>query len=346
MKEALKDRNAVFLQGDGALCVADNEEEAEAIAFVLEKGCQAAVLGMQKQVPPIAAAAAAEDREVYIHSYAGLKDGKKKVLFFDIDGTLMDADGSVAESTIEALHRAKAKGHKLFVCTGRAKGQVFPKILNIGFDGVVAVAGAEVWVGEQVIFQSFMEPSQVERFLQFFENRHCSYGLQTAAGALCTEEGWEKTKERFIMLEATPQVVEDNMRRFYPVDTLHDRTDVEKLFYNFVPETVEQVQEYLGDYFHVEQSSYSGPDPHSGEITKTGVDKATGMAAVMDYYHLTAEDAIAFGDGPNDLEMIQYAGIGVAMGNGRPVLKEQADYVTEDISHDGIYRAMEHLRLI
>lgn len=269
-----------------------------------------------------------------------------KVLFFDIDGTLLDTEGNVAESAVLALHRAKMAGHKLFLCTGRSKSQIFPRVMEIGFDGVVTVAGAEAWVGEKVIFRRFMDAAQVDRFLDFFEPKHCSYGLQTAAGTLCTKEGWEKTRERFLLLGASQKVTRDNMACFQPVETLRGRRDVEKMFYNFIPETTAQVQARLGPYFHVEQSSFSGPDDHSGEITMAGVDKATGMAAVLDYYHLTAADAIAFGDGPNDRKMLAFASVGVAMGNARPALKEMADYVTSDIRHDGIARAIEHLKLI
>jgi hypothetical protein len=269
-----------------------------------------------------------------------------KILFFDIDGTLLDAKGCVADSTREALRRAAQRGHKLFICTGRAKAQVFPEIMALGFDGVIAVTGAEVWVGDEMIFQSCMDPEQVERFLEHFEKKHCSYGLQTAVGALCTREGWEYTRQRFQRLGRDPEVVEANMRRFAAVDTLHGRQDVEKLFYNYSDETVEQVQAWLGDYFHVERSSFSDADDYSGEITQVGMDKSVGMARVLKYYGLDRKDSVAFGDGPNDAEMLSFAGTGVAMGNARPKLKALADYVTDDIFHDGILHAMEYLQLI
>ncbi len=270
----------------------------------------------------------------------------RSVLFFDIDGTLVDSYGNVSETTKKALREAGRIGHKRFLCTGRTKSQILPELLELGFDGVVAVAGAEVWVGEDVIFRSLMEEEQVERFLRYFETKDCSYGLQTAAGSLCTKEGWEKTRQRFVALGASKKVTETNMRFFEIVDDLHGRHDVEKLFYNFVPETVDEVQAALGPYFHVEQNSFTGPDPHSGEITKAGVDKSTGMAAVMAYYGLPQSRAVAFGDGLNDAQMLSYAGTGVAMGNARKEILAMADYVTADIFHDGIYLAMEHLGLL
>ena len=269
-----------------------------------------------------------------------------KVLFFDIDGTLLDSNGVIAESSKEAIKQAKANGHKMFLCTGRTRSQVWPELLQMGFDGIVSVAGAEAIVGDEIIYQSIMEPKKVEKFLDLMEPLHISYGLQTSEGTLTTQEGWDKTMDRFVKLGAPKEVAERNMSFFEPVPTLRGRNDVYKMFYNFAPMDVDEVQRRLGDYFLVEQSSFSGPDPFSGEITKRGIGKANGMDAVMKHFNLTREDAIAFGDGPNDMDMIEYASIGVVMGNGRDSLKAIADYITDDIFHDGIYNAMKHFELI
>lgn len=269
-----------------------------------------------------------------------------KVLFFDIDGTLLDSNGVIAKSSIEAIKAAKANGHKTFLCTGRTRSQVWPELLKMDFDGIVSVAGAEATVHDTIIYQSIMEPIMVEKFLDLMEPLNISYGLQTAEGTLTTKDGWDKTMERFVKLGAPKEVADRNMAFFEPVKTLRGRNDVYKMFYNFAPMDVDEVQRELGDYFLVEQSSFSGPDSYSGEITKRGIGKANGMDAVMKHYGLTREDAIAFGDGPNDMDMIEYASVGVVMGNGRDALKAIADYVTDDIFHDGIYNAMKHFELI
>ena len=77
-----------------------------------------------------------------------------------------------------------------------------------------------------------------------------------------------------------------------------------------------------------------------------GVTKREGMKAVQDYYGLTREDIIAFGDGPNDLQMLEYAGTGVCLGDGSKAAKDMSDYITDALADDGILHAMEHLGLI
>ena len=268
-----------------------------------------------------------------------------KVLFFDIDGTLVNKNAVVADSTYHALDLAHKAGHKLFLCTGRNVTQIFKPLLEYGFDGIVSCAGASCYIGKKQIAQHLMKREKVEQFLNLFENRNISYGVQTESGAYVTEEGWELTKRRFLECGASEKVTALNMKFFHKVPTLHERTDVEKTFYNFVPETVDEVQKKLGDYFTVQESSFSDPDPHSGEITIRGITKTTGMKEVVSYYGKTLEDAVAFGDGPNDLDMVENAGIGVCMGNGRKELKRVADLVTDDINENGIYNAMEKLKL-
>ena len=76
------------------------------------------------------------------------------------------------------------------------------------------------------------------------------------------------------------------------------------------------------------------------------ISKATGIQKVLDHYHLDQDDTYAFGDGENDLEMIEFCRVGVAMGNACDELKEIAEYVTDSVNDDGIYHAFKHYHLI
>ena len=84
----------------------------------------------------------------------------------------------------------------------------------------------------------------------------------------------------------------------------------------------------------------------SSDLLLWGVDKQTGLAALLRRLGIPAEACIAFGDNRNDIEMLRYAGVGVAMGNGEASLKACSDYVTTAVDDDGIYRALRHFQLI
>lgn len=84
----------------------------------------------------------------------------------------------------------------------------------------------------------------------------------------------------------------------------------------------------------------------SSDLLLWGVDKQTGLARLLEQIGVAPGECIAFGDNQNDLEMLRFAGIGVAMGNGDPSLKAQSDYVTEAVDADGIYLGLKHFGLI
>ncbi|MBQ8469116.1 MAG: HAD hydrolase family protein, partial [Clostridia bacterium] len=107
-----------------------------------------------------------------------------------------------------------------------------------------------------------------------------------------------------------------------------------------------QVQEALGPYYQVVDSSYKLTRFCDGEVVKAGCNKATGMERYLEAVGLSREDSIAFGDGPNDLEMLAYAHTGVCMGNGTDRTKAVADLVCGRVDEDGLYNAFLDLGLI
>ena len=107
-----------------------------------------------------------------------------KVIFYDIDGTLIDFDGVMSESTKMALDMAKANGHKIFLCTGRNAIQIYPILLDYGFDGIVSAAGACVSVDGQEIFHNYIEQEQLRKFVNYFKDSKVCYGIQATTGEI------------------------------------------------------------------------------------------------------------------------------------------------------------------
>lgn len=269
-----------------------------------------------------------------------------KIIFFDIDGTLVGFQGGMPESTREALNMAKRNGHKIILCTGRSKNQIYPWLLEVGFDGIVAAAGAYVECDGKVVFHQTMDKDTVKKAVRFLRQQKAPYGFQSADATIVHKDQAESMQQIFtdmgIDVDKIAQIffglrVEDG-EDFYP--------EVEKMMYYKCPLPVVEVAELFSPEMEVTVSSFEEPDESSGEVTIAGINKATGMQKVVDYFGLTQEDTIAFGDGPNDMEMMQYAKIGVAMGNSVEELKQHAYMVTDDIEADGIMHAMLKLALI
>ena len=121
---------------------------------------------------------------------------------------------------------------------------------------------------------------------------------------------------------------------------------MESIIYCNCPYTVEEFGKLLDEKLEVTPSSFKDPDPYSGEITLKRVNKATGIQKVLDELGGKQEDTIGFGDGANDIDMLRFAGVGVAMGNAQDCALEAADMITDDIREDGLYNAMIKLGLI
>lgn len=272
---------------------------------------------------------------------------EKKVLFFDIDGTLVGFDGKLADSTTKALNLAKKRGHKIVLCTGRSHCQIYPWLLEFGFDGIIGGAGAYVELDGQILSETLMKQEDLKKVITLFELLETTYMLQTRdhviTSSRCFDEAKRMFREQYGMDDARVQKI---FREILIDENLWKRTDVEKLNYFLSKARIQQISDILGPEFCITASSFEEPEEYSGEVSYTGIHKAYGMQRIIDALGMEQKDTIAFGDGPNDLEMLQYAAIGVAMGNGVPEAKAAADMVTDRIECDGIYKAMIELKLI
>lgn len=270
-----------------------------------------------------------------------------RIIFFDIDGTLVGFQGTMRESTRDALQMAKENGHKILICSGRSKCQIYPWLLELGFDGIVAASGAYVECDGKEVFHHLIPEADVKNAIRIFKEQHLIYGFQTRDSMLIDEDNIEPTRKFMIGRGIEPEKVDQLILRNNNGMRLEDSYDkIEKMMYYESRKTVAEMSCLLGADIDVTITSFEEPDESSGEVTAAGIHKALGMQKVLEYYGRKQEDTVAFGDGPNDVEMMQFAKIGVAMGNAVEFLKKDAYMVTDDIDSDGIMHAMQKLGLI
>jgi Cof subfamily protein (haloacid dehalogenase superfamily) len=277
----------------------------------------------------------------------------RKWLFFDIDGTLIAFGGFIPESTKKALRIVQENGHRIFLCTGRSRCQIDERLLKMGFDGIVAAAGAYVEYQGRILRQASMTKESSRRLVSFMEQEKLSYMIQCSdkivSTSLCNQEmrkmfqqrnEGRQAREEFEKVLAN-QVLDDNI-----IENISKYPNIEKVTFHSSPISLEEIKKALEPEFDVTSSSFEAEGNTGGEITMAGITKASGMQKIMDLYEVAREDVIAFGDGPNDFEMLAFAGIGVAMGNALETLKQQADMITKPIGEDGIYYGLEQLGLL
>ena len=242
-----------------------------------------------------------------------------RALFFDVDGTLVSFDTHrVPDSAREALHAVHRRGVRIVIATGRAAWDLEP-LAGIPYDGVVAMNGAEcVTADGRVIARSPIPRADLDRVLALSDE----LGFSVAA---------ELDSEIFVN-RVTPPVEHLAQLVAHP---LPEAVDLRALFDR---EACCQLCLYM-DERHEQEIMPRFPG-------LAGVDKATGRLECLQRDDLTPAEAMAFGDGGNDVPMLRAAGIGVAMGGATAAALAAADYTTASVDDDGVRKALEQFGLI
>jgi hydroxymethylpyrimidine pyrophosphatase-like HAD family hydrolase len=196
------------------------------------------------------------------------------------------------------------------------------------------------------------------RFLtDLFRRYHIPYLLQAPDCYTIPQEGADGMREAVRENVSSPGI--DPLSMLAPnmpdavyfdpsiADHSEDYAGTDRILIGSSPVSVERLREMISPMgLKIEFASFKGPDPYSGEISPEGITKSTGMMELLQFLGRSQEDTVAFGDGPNDLEMMEFSACSVAMGNAIDSVKEKADLVTDDIGRDGLFKAMQQLNLI
>jgi Cof subfamily protein (haloacid dehalogenase superfamily) len=267
---------------------------------------------------------------------------KRKAIFLDVDGTLVNDNGQVPESARQAVRAARANGHLVFLCTGRSPAELWPEILAIGFDGLVAASGAFVEIGELVLVHECLTAPDLDHVRDFFGSRQINLYFQANDGIYATREVRTQLRQ-LIGGSVTDADVRAELERgmFGFVDEILVDADpyatrITKVIYLFSPVSIDDLRGEFAGSFDVIPSSVPLFGPNSGEMTLPGVNKATGIEALLEHLGVDRADTLAIGDSYNDLEMLQHVAIGVAMGNAPGPVKDVANEVTASVDENGI----------
>lgn len=253
-------------------------------------------------------------------------------MFFDIDGTLVSFKShTVPESARRAIARLREQGVKVFIATGRLMKHV--AIVNdIEVDGYITVNGGYcITSAGEVIFESAFPRATVERVIDLSEQYGFDLNVMTHEDMYVSSMG-ERVQKIASMINIMPTVADVRaIAATQPVVQMcpYISRELEQEIMPLLPDCVGSrwIETFM-------------------DLNVRGVDKSLGIQQVMNYYGLTMAEAMAFGDGGNDLPMVRDAAVGVAMGNACDELKAVADYITSSVDEDGVSRALEHFGLI
>lgn len=260
-----------------------------------------------------------------------------KYFFFDVDGTLLPFGKSVPESAVYAIKAAQALGSKCFIASGRSLAEL-PAFENIAFDGYICSAGATIEIDGKRIYSAHIERKKFNKLFRYLKDRGFYVLTQTDNATYLSREAGEFFKSQ--LMKYIGRLVELN--GLVLSEDVPEDEEIKKLLILCAEDGygTDRVRAEIGSEFTVVNNTVSLPPRLMVEIVMSSVSKATGIEKVLSYYGASREDSVAIGDGSNDIEMVEYASLGIAMGNSSIDLLEVADYVTTDVENDGIKNAI------
>ncbi|MFJ3956687.1 HAD hydrolase family protein [Arthrobacter sp. NPDC090010] len=278
-----------------------------------------------------------------------------RAVFLDIDGTYAD-HGLVPDAHVEAVQLARGMGHKIFLCTGRPLAMIAGHILEPGFDGVVSGAGARVDIGGEVLRDTRFEQRLGDRVIEALDAHGAAYILE-APHEVHGRRGVDRRLRDiltpiFAAREAAhgkhSAAVDPTADILGPMQYGDDLRGVSfaKVSCFAADTALTTVIADLGPEVALVPSSLSSLGDTAGEIYVAGVHKAVGIRTVQEHLGLRREDIVAIGDSANDLEMLEYAGIGIAVEGGVPEVLAVADRTTARPAEHGVARALAELGLL
>ncbi|EMY4795768.1 Cof-type HAD-IIB family hydrolase [Bacillus pacificus] len=256
-----------------------------------------------------------------------------KVVFFDVDGTLLsEIDRSMHESTKEAIHRLIDKGIHVVVTTGRPYS-LCSQFMELGINTFISANGAHIKCGEKVIHKSVLSREIVHDISRFAElhGHGISYFTEDFAmnGIASDNERVMQALSETLNLEKYPEKSKDLSKEIYCLCLYADEMESQKFIEKYPMLTFERFHGYVINV-----------------LEDSKVSKLTAIQKVLEHLNICKSEAVAFGDGGNDIEMLQYVGLGIAMGNGGEELKTRADFVTKKASEGGILFALEKFHIV
>ncbi|MDR3301628.1 MAG: Cof-type HAD-IIB family hydrolase [Spirochaetaceae bacterium] len=255
-----------------------------------------------------------------------------KVIFFDIDDTLRVKDTKYLPPSVpKAIRQLQEKGIHIGIASGRAYYGIAPEVIALSADYYVTINGQYVRAADGTeIYANPIPTNAVEKIVAWAKASGIEYGFVGSKQAVVSK--WTPTVADAVTvvygkLDADPSFYKTH--RIYQMWSFTEKEGGETL-----------PSELAADVRLVRWH------PHSSDIVPMNGSKATGISHVLERLAMTKDQLMVFGDELNDIEMFQYAGFSVAMGNAHEALKPLATFITKHIEKDGVAYALETLGLI
>ena len=277
-----------------------------------------------------------------------------KIIFLDVDGTIVDYDNHIPDSAREAIRKARENGHLVYMCTGRSKAEMPDEIWNIGFDGMIGGNGSYVEHKGQILLHQLIPHETAKRVVDWLEARGLEFYLESNNGLFASRNFREIARPTLRTYALGKGASEDQVLHMEVEDALHGliydgdlyRDDLNKI--SFILHSYQDHLDSKEAFPELKAGTWGGRGEEAlfGDLGVKDINKAYAVDLILDHLDADRANTIAVGDAKVDIPMLQACQIGVAMGNGGPEILAVADLITDDVGQDGLYKAFEKLNLL
>ncbi|HEL2676513.1 TPA: HAD family hydrolase [Streptococcus suis] len=278
----------------------------------------------------------------------------RKIIFLDVDGTLVDYHNRIPESAIRAIRQVRENGHLVYVCTGRSRAEMQPELWEIGLDGMIGGNGSYVEHQGQVIMHQLLSEEDSRAIVDWLHERGLEFYLESNNGLFASENFRERARETLRIYSMNKGKTAEEVATQEVDDVIHGMIFDSQLYrndLNKVSFVLDSYQDHLDSkeaFPQLVANTWGGRGESAlfGDLGVKDIDKAHAISVLLDHLGASQADTIAFGDAKIDISMLDYCAVGVAMGNGGAEILAMADMITDDVEEDGLYNAFERLGLL
>lgn len=269
---------------------------------------------------------------------------KYKLIVTDMDGTLLSDHKEISEENKIALKKAKDSGISVAIATGRiyTSAKYYAKLLDLDTP-IIACNGAIIREEKTgtTLYESVLSTDNSLKILDICNKHDIYYHFYNDGGFYCRElnhssltyYNWNKSQPKENRLHI--EIIDD------PLESIKNANNILKFV--IIDEDLEKLDNVMNELKDIEEIEVSKSWYNNIEIMNKGVSKGLAVKRLGDYLGVKKEEIITFGDNYNDLSMIEYAGMGVAMGNAEEPVKKKADFITYSNKENGVARALERI---
>lgn len=277
-----------------------------------------------------------------------------KIIFLDVDGTLVDYDNHIPDSARHAIQEARRNGHLVYVCTGRSKAEMPDDIWNIGFDGMIGGNGSYIEHRGQILLHQLIPYETAKRVVDWLQARKLEFYLESNNGLFASRNFREAARPTLRAYALGKGASEDQVLHMEAEEALHGliydgdlyRDDLNKI--SFILHSYQDHLDSKEAFPELKAGTWGGRGEEAlfGDLGVKDINKAYAVDLILDHLDADRANTIAVGDAKVDIPMLQACQIGVAMGNGGSEILAVADLITDDVGQDGLFKAFETLDLL